>query len=31
VRYSFIGTVLNGRRERRERTPAVTSADSATA
>jgi glucan biosynthesis protein C len=31
VRYSFIGTVLNGRRERRESTPAVTSADSATA
>ena len=31
VRYSFIGTVLNGRRERRERTPAVVTADSATA
>jgi glucans biosynthesis protein C len=31
VRYSFIGTVLNGRRERRESTPAATSADSATA
>ena len=31
VRYSFIGTVLNGRRERRERTAAVTTADSATA
>jgi glucan biosynthesis protein C len=31
VRYSFIGVVLNGRRARPERTPAVTSADSATA
>ena len=31
VRYSFIGTVLNGRRERRERAPAVASADSAAA
>ena len=31
VRYSFIGTVLNGRRARPERTPAVTSADSAAA
>ena len=31
VRYSFIGTVLNGRRERRERTAVVTTADLATA
>jgi glucan biosynthesis protein C len=31
VRYSFIGTVLNGRRARPERTSAVTSADSAPA
>jgi peptidoglycan/LPS O-acetylase OafA/YrhL len=31
VRYSFIGAVLNGRRERGERTPAVTSAGSAPA
>lgn len=31
VRYSFIGTVLNGRRERREGTPAVTTAGSAAA